>query len=68
MRIQLPPELAESLAAHLARQGFPAERTGDGELDVLFPGSTGIFAAAAELDLWEADDGGSCDALVVVEA
>jgi hypothetical protein len=65
VRIQLPPELAESLAAHLDRQGFPASRTGAGELDVLFPGSTEIFAAAAELDLWEADDGGCCDELVV---
>ena len=65
MRIQLPPELVDSLAAHLDRQGFPAARTGDGELDVLFPGSAGIFAAAAELDLWEARDGGCRDALVV---
>lgn len=67
MRIRLPPELVESLALHLSQQGFPAARTGDGELDVLFPGSRGIFAAAAELDLWELRTGGCCDALLVGE-
>ena len=65
MRIQLPPEHLQSLADHLEQQGFPAACTGAGELDVLFPGSSDIFAAAAELDLWEARDGGCREALVV---
>ena len=65
MRIRLPADLVDSLAAHLGRQGFPAAHIGAGELEVLFPGSAGIFAAAAELDLWEADEGGRPDELVL---
>ena len=54
MRIYVDGELATSLASHLEQQGFPALQVCDGVLDVLFPGSQATFAAAVELDLWQA--------------
>ena len=53
MRLRIDPSFAESLRRHLCATGFPAVHVDPGEIDVLFPGSPGIFAAAAELDLWE---------------
>lgn len=52
MRVRVDPSSLESLCQHLAKQGFPATQTDDDAVDVLFPGSAAIFAAAAELDLW----------------
>jgi hypothetical protein len=57
VRVLVPTDQIDSLAAHLCDQGFPADRVAPDELAVLFPGSAGIFAAAAELDLWEARGG-----------
>jgi hypothetical protein len=45
-------------------QGFPPTTTGEGELEVVFPGSASIFAAAAELDLWEARGGCAIDLII----
>jgi hypothetical protein len=44
--------LAPDLRRHLVEQGFPTAPAVGDELSVLFPGGHGIFAAAAELDLW----------------
>ena len=68
LRLQVPPRHQATLAAHLAEQGFPAVRAGDGELSVLFPGSARIFAAAAELDLCEARGGCRLAEVVIAEA
>lgn len=68
LRLHVPPRHEATLAAHLAEQGFPAVRGGEGELRVLFPGSATIFAAAAELDLCEANGGCRLADLVIVEA
>jgi hypothetical protein len=65
LRLSVHPRYQDSLAAHLAEQGFPAARSGHGKLDVLFPGSAGIFAAAAELDLCEARGGCRLSDLVI---
>lgn len=55
MRIRVSDAAAApALLEHLAAQGFPARYVGRDELDVLFPGSPSLFAAAAELDLWRA--------------
>lgn len=63
--LSIHPTHADSLASHVADQGFPVTRTTDGELHVLFPGSPTIFAAAVELDLWEAR--GGCASGLVIE-
>lgn len=68
LRVQVHPRYEATLAAHLAEQGFPAVRAGDGELCVLFPGSASIFAEAAELDLCEARGGCRLSDLVIAEA
>jgi hypothetical protein len=60
VRLHIHPGQQRSLASHLAAQGFPPTTTSEGELDVLFPGSASIFAAAVELDLWEARAGCAC--------
>lgn len=44
------------LLAHLDRQGFPATHVGDGVVDVLFPAEPAALAAAAELDVWTAEN------------
>jgi hypothetical protein len=54
IRLRIHPRHERSLASHLAAEGFPPTATGNGELEVLFPGSALLFAAAAQLDLWEA--------------
>jgi hypothetical protein len=66
VRLRVDPTHAPSLVAHLADQGFPAERVRDDEVDVLFPGSAWIFDSAAELDEWRARIGS--DAPVDVDA
>lgn len=48
-----------ALVAHLVREGFPARPCGDGIVEVLFPGEPSALAAAAELDLWAAANGGA---------
>lgn len=68
LRLQVSPRYEATLVAHLAEQGFPAVRAGQGELRVLFPGPPSIFAAAAELDLCEAKGGCRVDDLVIAEA
>jgi hypothetical protein len=52
MMIRVDRRHVESLLAHLSAQGFPARRVGDDGLDVLFPASPPLFAAAVELDEW----------------
>jgi hypothetical protein len=53
LRVQVNDHrLAPDLRRHLIEQGFPTTRAAGNELSVLFPGGHGIFAAAAELDLW----------------
>jgi hypothetical protein len=64
LRLNVDPEYEQSLVSHLAAQGFPATRTKRGELEVLFPGPAAIFAAAAELDLWEARCGTASSVVV----
>jgi len=64
LRLNVHPEHEDSLVSHLTAQGFPPTRTAGGELEVLFPASPAIFAAAVELDLWEAR-GGCASSLVV---
>jgi hypothetical protein len=56
----------EALRAHLEAEGFPAVRVGEGTLDVPFPASPAVFAAAVELDDWRAHVG--CDVNVQVVA
>jgi hypothetical protein len=52
MLLEVDSRHLQSLAAHLAAQGFPAKRVGLDLLDVLFPASPSAFAAAVELDDW----------------
>jgi len=56
MRLRVSDATATlALLEHLAVQGFPATCVRRDELDVLFPGSPPLLAAAAELDRWNAD-------------
>lgn len=48
-----------ALVAHLMREGFPAKACGDGVVEILFPAEPAALAAAAELDLWAAANGGA---------
>jgi hypothetical protein len=48
-----------ALISHLVRQGFPATPCGDGVVEILFPAEPAALAAAAELDLWAAANGGA---------
>lgn len=66
MIVRVDAERTDSLGAHLTEEGFPATRVDEGELEVLFPGAPQIFAAAAQLDLWEAR-GGGCAAAIAIE-
>ncbi len=59
MVIKVAGEHVESLLSHLVAEGFPARRVGEDELDVLFPASPTLFAAAVELDDWRARTGAS---------
>ena len=65
LRLRIDPSYAESLRRHLCATGFPAIHVDPGQLDVLFPGSPGIFPAAAELDLWEYDEPGGSETLTI---
>jgi hypothetical protein len=65
MLLRVDESHLESLRSHLDAQGFPAARIGDDTLDVLFPASTPLFAAAVELDDWLARAG--ADVSVQVE-
>jgi hypothetical protein len=65
LRLTIHPKHLDSLASHISEQGFPVTRTCTDALDVLFPGSPAIFAAATELDLWEAR--GGCSSTLVIE-
>ena len=65
MRLRIDPDFAESLRRHLCETGFPAIHVDPGQLDVLFPGSPGIFPAAAELDLWEMREPGGIGTLEI---
>jgi hypothetical protein len=67
LRLTIHPSQAESLAGHLTEQGFAPTRVGPGELEVLFPASPALFAAAVDLELWEAR-GGSVTTLVVARS
>ncbi len=62
MRIRVTHEHAlEDLQIHLNHQGFRATAPPDGPprtLEVLFPAAPQAFAAAAELDLWCAENAG----------
>lgn len=66
LRLRIHPQHEESLASHLAAQGFPPTPLGGGVLEVLFPGSPAIFAAAADLDLWQAR--GGCISSLAIDA
>ncbi|HET7045480.1 MAG TPA: hypothetical protein VFI37_11575 [Gaiellaceae bacterium] len=65
MRLRIDPSFAESLRRHLCLAGFPATQVDPGQIDVLFPGSPGIFPAAVELDLWEAREPGGAATLQI---
>jgi hypothetical protein len=65
LRLTIHPKHVDSLASHISEQGFPVTRAHVDALDVLFPGSPEIFAAATELDLWEAR--GGCSSTLVIE-
>jgi hypothetical protein len=65
LRLSIHPTQLESLADHVSEQGFPVTHAEGSALEVLFPGSPEIFAAAAELDLWEAR--GGCASTLVIE-
>lgn len=57
MLVNVDPIHLESLRAYVSAQGFRATRVRAGLLEVLFPASPALFAAAVELDDWLARTG-----------